>query len=374
MRKLIICETPFQIIVSLIIKQQFTKSNDELDLVVTDTFSGSDRILDKIKEEKKFNNVYFVPIKDIILSKTIMQKIKKLIFVLFPSIMLKKRWMKEIKYYDEIYIGNYDLYTSSLRSFYAFRNYYPKVFMYEEAYISYFPIDEMYPIFGFMKFIEWRNKILGKEKITRSNLDGWLLFEPNKLLYNPKCSVFKLDREICHDPSFIKTVDHIFSVSKVLKNYDRKYIIFEEAVLANNKDIDDERVFDEIVKIVGRDNAIIKLHPRTSEDRFSKKKIKTLKSDGVPWEALALVGDFSDKVLIAISSSAIPTYKMLIEDKMNAYMLFKFIKTDFKQFAAKYDKFWDKMGILTKNGGIHIPNTEEEFLNDLKKEVDRNEK
>ncbi len=374
MKKVFFCETPFQVIVSLFIKEQFTKKRDIVDIVIFDTFSGYEKVALRLKDKKIYNNVYVVKIKDIILSKTIWQHIRKVFFVLFPKIMIRKRWYENIKNYDEMYLGNYDLFTSSVRSYYAFRGHHPKVFMYEEAYASYFPIDEMYPMFGLMKFLDFRNKLLGKGNIVRSNIDGWFLFEPDNLLYKPNCNVYQIDRRLNKNKKIKEVIDYIFDVRKVLKNYDRKYIIFEEASLANNSEIDDEKIFDKIIEIVGRDNVIVKLHPRTVEDRFTKKGIKTLGSDGVPWEALACVGNFNEKVLISIASSSIVTYRMLFGNKMKAYMLFRFIDTKFKQFESKYDEFWNKVGTVTSEGGICIPKSEKEFFRKLKEESDCNEK
>ena len=374
MKKVFICETPFQVIVSLFVKEQFTKPSDEVDLVIVDTFSGYDKVAEKIKEKGIYNKVYTAKLKNVISFKNLWQYIPKLFFILFPKIMINRRWSKNIEKYDEMYCWNYDVFTASVRSYYAFRGHYPKVFMCEEAYMSYFPINDMYPIRGFMKILETRNKLFGKSNIVRSNIDGWLFFEPENLLYKPNCKIYQIKRDLSSKKEFKDTVDYIFGASKVIKNYDKKYIIFEEAALANNKDIDDEKVFDKIIDIVGRENVIIKLHPRTSTDRFTKKGIKTLGSDGIPWEAITCVGDFSDKVFISISSSSITTYKMFYGNKMNAYMLFKFLKPNLKQFDSKYDEFWDKFGKVTDEGGIHIPETEEEFYECLKKEVEKDEK
>ena len=136
-------------------------------------------------------------------------------------------------------------------------------------------------------------------------------------------------------------------------------------------------MFDNIINIVGKENVIIKLHPRTNEDRFSKKGIKTLGSDGVPWEAITCVGDFSNKIFIAISSSSITTHKMLFGNNMRAYMLFKFLQPGLKQFDKKYDHFWQNIEEKDfKKGGIYLPKTEKEFYNMLKKEMssEKNEK
>ena len=376
MKKVIIVQTPYQFIISLYLKHQFSLSEDQVDLIIADTFNNYDIVYKKIKEKNIFDNVYVVNIKNSLLPNiSKFANIKKIYYILNPKKMIKK-FLKNIDNYDEIYCSNYDIFLATIRSYYGLKKHYPKIFLCEEAYNSYFPIDEMYPIRRFLKIIELRNKVFGLSKINRNHIDGWLLFEPENLLYKPNCPVYKIDRRYGQTKEFKNIVEYIFNAREAVKKYDRKFIIFEEAALANLPQIDDEKVFNNIIKIVGKENVIIKLHPRTNKDRFTEKGIKTLGSDGIPFEAITSVGDFKDKVFITISSSAIINYKMLMGNKMRGYLLFKFLKPGLKQFDSKYDEFWEKIGTVTKDGGIYIPKTEEDFYKQLNKEMssDSNEK
>ncbi len=369
MKKFIYCETPFQVIVALCIKEQFCKKEDIVDIFIADTFSGYDKIATNLRKANIFNKVIEVKVKDIVYAKKIYQFILRLFYIFFPKVLIKRRITKDFDVYDEMYCWNYYLVTASIRSYYAFRKHRLKVFMFEEAYISYLPIDEVIPVRGFLKLLEIRNRLCGISYAIRKNIDGLLLFEPENIIYKPSCKIYKINRDIFNKKEFKKTIDDIFNVGDALKKYDKKYIIFEEAMFANDPEIDDERIIDKIIDIVGKDNVIIKLHPRTSEDRFSKKGIKTLGSDGIPWEALTCVGDFSDKVFITISSSSITTYKTIFGNKIKAYMLFKFIKPNLIAFDSKYAEFWEKFGVITKEGGVCMPNNEEEFFGKLTEEV-----
>lgn len=360
MKKLIICETPFQVIVALCIMKQFSSENDSVDIAIVNNFSGYDKIAENLKKEKVFDNVLTFDAKNIVLAKGIIGNIKKLFYVLFLSKLMKK--IKISKFYDEIYSWNYDALTASIRSYHALKKKPAKYYIYDEGYISYFPIDEVISKRGFMKIIEVRNKLLGLHDIVRKNIDGLLLFEPDLLIYKPNCEVYKITRNDLNDKKFIKLISNIFNVGESYKKYDKKYIIFEEAMFSNDNKFDDEKIIENIVDKLGKDNVIIKLHPRTSSDRFSKKGIKVLGSDGVPWEALTIVGDFSDKVLISIGSGSIPNYKIFLGESANGILLFDIYKPVLKYMNMKYSAFWDKIRTKEKNKGIFIPRDNKELM------------
>lgn len=369
MKKLFICETPMQIIIALAIKKQYINKDDKVDLFISDVFIGYEKIIERIKKLNIFNDIYSVNVN----IKNKIQKIKKFYFIFNTERFLKNELNIKDFEYDEMYFWNYDSFSASLRAYFYKKNKQLKTFLFEEAYTIYFPYDGIAKNSFVFKLIDLKNKIL-HNNLVRDNIDGLFMLEPKLLLYKPKCPVYKINRDIINNKEFKKLIDDIFNASSIVKNYDKKFIIFEEATLANNPNVDDEKVFDKIIDIVGKDNVIIKLHPRTYEDRFTRKGIKTLGNEGIPWEALACVGNFQNKVLIAISSSSLTTYKSLFGNKMNGYLLFKFLNPGQEQFSNKYDKFWEKMGKVTQDGGIHIPKNEKDFFELLKKEVKKNEK
>ena len=370
MKKVFIVQTPYQLIVSLMIKQQFCNKLDQLDLIITDTFSNYDKVSEKINNLNIFSNVYIVKLKDSLLpQKRKINNLKKLYYILHPKKMVKK-YLENIDDYDEMYCWNYDAFTANLRSYFSFIDKNIKVYLFEDGYVSYLPIDEVIPKRGFLKIIETRNKICGKRNITRENIDGLFLLDPSLLIYTPNFEIFKIDRSLIKTKEFKNMIDSIFNVRKSLKDYDRKYIIFEEY----HPEYNDEEVFKKIIEIVGKENVLIKLHPRRTENRFKELGIKTLGSDGVPFEALALTNDFSNNVLISIGSGSVISYRMLFGNDMHGYLLFKFAGSNLKQFEKKYMEFWDNLESKDFDKGIHMPNSINQFIEMIKKEGENDNK
>lgn len=346
MKKLIIVRTPYQLIVSLYLIRQYCDKKDQIDLIVTDNFNNYDVVVNRVKKLNIFNDVNVMT-----LQKNIFKKFFSLIT--FKSV----KSLKITKIYDEIYFWNYDSITINLISYLFYKNNNLKVFIFEEGYISYFPLNEIFPERKMYKLMNIRNKLLGIKKINFNSVDGYLFFNPELSIFDTKIKKYKINKDLINNKKFKEDIKYIFNIGEsLIKNYDKKYIIFEEAMLSENN-FDDKKMILDIVEKVGKDNVIIKLHPRTKNDRFSKLGIKTLGSDGIPWEAITLTGDFSNKVLIAIGCGSIVNYRLTYGKNMRAILMFKLYKTNLKYLSSNYNKFWDKLKSTYPEGGIYMPET-----------------
>ncbi len=365
MNKIIFCQTPFQVIVSLMIRKQYSDSTKRFDIVIVDFFSGYDRIAEKLSQKGFFDHVYVAEVRDFILAKGKIHNLKKLFKVLSPSRLISVSVPNLADYYDEMFCWNYDAFTASFRTAYSSRAKHIKLNIFDEGFITYLPVSDTIPKRGFMKIIERLNALRGLSELTRESVDAYYLLEPSAVFFETKAKVFEIDRKLTRDPEIRDLINYLFDASEEIQKYDRKYIILEEAFLANVPDVDDEGIFDRIIERFGLENVIIKLHPRTREDRFTKKGIKTIGQSGVPFEALALCGDFSEKKLIGISCGTIPTYRMLFGEDFDGYMLFKYVKPDVPWFKERYAAFWDRLEAAPGEKGIHFPESEESLYKEL---------
>lgn len=362
MKRLFICETPFQIIVALILRYQLLKENDINDIIVVGSFRGYKTIAENLRKTNIFNNV--IVFDNWNSNKKLKRNIVNLFYILFPGTLKKNLFNKNV-IYDEMYCWNYDYFTGTIRDIFTSDNCKIKCFIFEEGYISYLPYEEINLKTISTKIFDFKHKIFRHGKISRNYIDGIYVFEPTLMLYNPNCKIYKINRDIINNSAFIKNIDAIFNASKVAKRYDKKVIIFEE----NHPEYLDEKLFKSIIDKVGKENVIIKLHPRRLENRFEKYDIKTLGNDGVPWEAITFFEDFSNKILISIGSGSITSYRMLFGEKGNSYLLYKFLSTGLVQFDEKYNKFWNGLESKNDNIGIHFPKTEKFFFEMLNKNL-----
>lgn len=84
----------------------------------------------------------------------------------------------------------------------------------------------------------------------------------------------------------------------------QKYIFLEEAFFEDGIASTDVELLDQIAEVVGKENIIVKLHPRNRIDRFSARGYAVMKNTTTPWEIVLLNSDISEKVFLTISSTA----------------------------------------------------------------------
>ena len=80
---------------------------------------------------------------------------------------------------------------------------------------------------------------------------------------------------------------------------------------------------EELASYVGKENIMVKIHPRNPINRFAERGFKTNKDTSIPWEVLLLTGeDFDKKIYLTVASSAILNPIMVFGMKIRAYSLF----------------------------------------------------
>ena len=81
----------------------------------------------------------------------------------------------------------------------------------------------------------------------------------------------------------------------------------EEAFFDDKIPSNDLELVLRIAEIVGKDQMIIKLHPRNKVNRFQEYGFQTMQHTQVPWEITLMDEDITDKILFTISSIALIT-------------------------------------------------------------------
>lgn len=130
-------------------------------------------------------------------------------------------------------------------------------------------------------------------------------------------------KEIRFDIGLKDTLNEIFDFSSMEDLYSEKVVFFEEAYYADGVRVPDIQIVEKLEKIYGRDNILVKIHPRNPDNRFKQLGYHTNHNVNIPWEVIALNIDLDNKVLVTISSTAIlttfllyhPSCKLIIENK-----------------------------------------------------------
>lgn len=351
-RNLIIANTYFQLITAInLVLNNF--SNDITDLVITDCSVGMKNKATLIKKNKLFNKVIYYESKAINNG----NKIKKYLLYLFDR---NKIIGNEIQAkYDEILFNNLNVLTYSVIDELYSKN--PNIIcsIYDEGFSTYTIRRKSNIINDFLR------KIMFKKSINKS-IKKIYLYHPYLLCYKSNLQTIKINNLDKKNIQMKKILNNIFDYKK--PNFDKKIIFFEESFFCDNKSIDDFQLIKDICKVVGKENIIIKLHPRNKIDRFSKLNIDVWKDNNIPWEIYQMNEDYNNKIFMSISSGSMLASKLYFNENIKTYFLFNCTK---KMSDVVTKKFYDYLECIRKNlnfDNIYIPKTKAEFLNKMKEE------
>jgi len=351
----ILVNTYFQIIIAIKLKTSKYK-DDEVDIIISNHSTDSVKIFNKLTNLSIFRKVYYINSKDV--EKKRNRVLDNIHFLLFPNIVLSKLDMN-LNYYDEYIFYNIDKYTYLIYDALKVKNKNLKVIRFEEGYISYLHIN-----LGVSNSYRILRKILNKKSFEKS-IDINLLFNPDLLLYNIDSEVEKIESFDRKDEYCLELINKIFDYNCLEDKYNQKYIFFEESFFCDGKDIDDLTLILKIADIVGKENILVKLHPRNKVDRFSKYGIVTNKTIGIPWEVIQMNNNFSDKVFLTISSGSVLASRLYFGDTIKTFLLYNCTNNMSDMVTEKYLKYLKKVEEKFGLDNFVIPHNEEHLIVEL---------
>lgn len=75
-----------------------------------------------------------------------------------------------------------------------------------------------------------------------------------------------------------------------------------------------------VANLVGKDNLLIKIHPRDLRTIYSDNGFNVDKNSLIPWEAIQLSSDFSDKVFLTINSGSVLSGSTMSEKPVKTFI------------------------------------------------------
>ncbi len=302
---LILCNSVYQVFVALWLKYNML-SEENTDILISDHMNHYEQVADNIKKTKLFRNVYTVKSKQFVFGgRGYSGQLEKFFYRTFPKKELYK--LIELKNkYDCFFFSNFDEFSELIYDVLKRRNNKMKVNIYTDGistqsklFEGYYndtdiPKTKKYKIFA----------LISGKKYIYGNINKFLVFEPDLMEWDPKCKVEKIN-PVSKDKAFLNIVNQVFGYDNIEDEYNEKYIFFEESFYADSGYMEDVELIDKLAEIVGKENLLIKIHPRNPKNRFKELGYKTNKNTYVPWEVIAMNIDLSDKKLIAIASTSI---------------------------------------------------------------------
>ena len=315
MKRLIVCNTYFQLITSIWLKLSECKY-DTVDLIISDQSIGADKVTNNLRFLELFRNVIFVENKEFCQKQTInpLLKIKRFNYIVFGMNTISIRDNK----YDELLYYNPDLFTYGLFAKLYDSNPNIKCSRYEEGVLSY--EDVIFLEKSRLKHANTIRHLLGKKSLEDMTEDFYCFYPE---FYHGKLNNVTIPK-ISDVNELAKILASIFDIKKDSTYIKEKYIFFTSVYdFEGGAEIGETKLVQKITDIVGKENLIVKTHPRDNRDIFGSLGISTYKNSSIPWEAIQLNGDFSDKVFLTVNSGSVLGANLLIEKRPRVFFMHK---------------------------------------------------
>ena len=102
-----------------------------------------------------------------------------------------------------------------------------------------------------------------------------------------------------------------------------KYIYFDEGCIQEGTNNNECGILDYISEIVGKENIIVKLHPRAPDNNdYFMRGYKTFKTGITPWELFLDLDGIDNKVIMAISSTCLFSDYSIYGKKINSIQFY----------------------------------------------------
>lgn len=342
MKRLLICDTLYQIIVCIQLCNTLFKE-DTVDFWISDHTTGSEEIVKRLRNEDIAHKVSYIQTKSIIYADGI---IKKLIATLRYG--LGNESVEYIDTYDEIayYSGSSIIY--GLLSICEKKKINVSWARFEEGIFSY---ETDHSISKGVKLLDIMRRIQGKETLTEKVSKYYCFF--------PQLKDRKAGIDVIKIPSIETNIELIRGQLSRVFNFQeieipQKYIFFASSSDIDGHPFGETEAIVKVAETVGKGDIIVKIHPRDTRLVFNELGIETLQATGVPWEVFQICSDLKDKCLVTVTSGAFINCAALL-NKLGSkcFFIYPCINSQEESFRAKIselDEYLSRMddaGLLT---------------------------
>lgn len=303
-RILFVCNTLYQIIGASCIREMFPAA--EAEIILSDHSIANRKIYSNIEKFCIiFNKAYYVETKYLYEQDNNISKKEK--DKLLSDINTVSSMLKLADKYDMFFCANDEPFTERIANYVKKTNSKASLNWFEDGLSAYY-FDRIYfpRIYGTLR--SKLRKIFKKVYDLTAYIDNYYVFKPEKMEWHPKAKIKKIDS--INNELALK-LGMIFENSNNIDKYAEKYIFFEDGAQDWQKETD-VKLMNRIASKIGKENIIVRTHPRNPINRFEKAGFKTNQDMSVPWEIIAANINIEDKVLMTMYSQCVVTPDILM--------------------------------------------------------------
>ncbi len=317
-RIIIIANTYYQLIFAMQMKLTIFE-NEDVVLLLSDHSRNANEVFNGLKRQKLFSQVCFIHSKGLLDSRNSLERLKDFFDISFKSKNRYSFYLKDVdnRKFDELICFNYYIDIIGIYSILSEINSNIKISLFEEGIQSYgVRLKETRR----RQAIEHIRKLQGKKNAVEAG-DKFYCYYP--ILYKGPLQPVAVPT-VSSDSECSNRLRELFCVDSSKFNYPQRYIFFSSVYdFEGGEPIGELEVVRRLGDLLGRDNLIIKCHPRDNRGIFEKEGFTVDKNSNIPWEVIQLSGDFSDKVFLTATSGSVLAGSFLTNKPITTYYLYK---------------------------------------------------
>lgn len=308
---------------------------DHLDIIISDHSRGAEKVSDHLSKTGLFQKVYYVQTYFQEFGQNAVSDLADIITISF-SILKKSKNIFGLTNlnYDEIYFFNASILLYPLIDSVLKINQSVKLVRFEESLASYrYMVTRRES--PRLNAVEKIRKSMGKPLIY-DLINSYCCYYPGllaeQMIKNEACECFfgnrndqKSEKEILqipliqkNDKTLIEILNQIYEYNVSKEHYSKKYIYFSSI---DETDLGETGLVLKIADIVGKDNLLIKTHPRDVRTVYEDHGLEVFRGSWVPWEISQLNYDFSEHVFLSMLSNSVLNATAMLGDEIPTWYL-----------------------------------------------------
>lgn len=304
MSVLFFCNTYYQVIVAM--QLRLTEYRDcEAGLCLTNHSAGSEEVYSRLKSTELFDEVFYWENRDSVRGAFGLKKIFKLMQICAPP-KINNRFGN----YDTVIFFNISYATYELVHSLSAGDRPVRLLRMEEGLATCSSLHSH----GWRDTLQLRVlddlwRIRGRSRLA-DKVEGFYCFLPEL------CDAgFPLPLK--RIPSVLDNKDELVALLKYVFDYrdskiSQDYIFFASSLDADGKGVGETDMVMSLAKLIGKENLLIKKHPRDSRTVYEDAGLSVMEDSNIPWEIVQLCQDLSGKTLLTCTSGAPLTVSALL--------------------------------------------------------------
>lgn len=348
--------TVYQLLNAIVIRMK-EKKNQQCDLFLKSSTLWEEEILIRLKEEKLFGNIYCPNLTQIEKDFADKDDEFKARMVKDPMLFFGEAPVELL--YDEMFCGTSGIVSKLLYRYHVMNDKKPDIFMIEDGILSYTHN------YGDLDSLPYLQNEYAKARFSDA-IKAIYLYKPE--VYSAIDTGLEFRKIPAPDDDFeIKQL-----LIKVFGKNDlpeEEFIYFEDYYFANDYIANDLELFQETARAIGRDNVVVKRHPRSKYDRYTVDGWKVMRGTRTPWEIQLMTENVGSKVFISVSSTAALSLYTIFGIKTHVISLEKmYVGIAFLNSTPGFATYMEKVTKCMNSDKVffHTPATKEELYETIR--------